>query len=66
MSKLKFSTNFTVFILFFGLSLLDAFQNENWALSIFWLIIGIAFLMADNLKTKNKDNNTSKASDNYS
>jgi hypothetical protein len=41
-----------VFLLFFGVSLLEAFQSRNWIKSIFWLFIGIVFLAADNLKKK--------------
>lgn len=52
MKKIKVGTNFTVFILFFGVALLEAFQTYNWLKAVFWLGIGIAFLVADNLKKK--------------
>ena len=50
MNKIKFGTNFTVFLLFFGVGLLEAFQTANWTKAAFWVVIGIVFLMADNLK----------------
>lgn len=46
--KIRFSANFAVFILFFGISLLEAFQNAAWLKAAFWLAIGIVFLIADN------------------
>jgi hypothetical protein len=50
MKKIKFGTNFTVFLLFFGVAVLEAFQTQNWLKAVFWLAIGIVFLAADNLK----------------
>lgn len=43
-------TNFTVFLLFFGIAALEAFQTKNWLKALFWLAIGVVFLVADNLK----------------
>ena len=43
-------TNVTVFLLFFGVSLLDALQSRNWLRAIFWLAIGLVFLRADALR----------------
>ncbi len=50
MKKIKLGTNFAVFILFFGVALLEAFQTQNWLKSAFWLIVGVFFLVADNVK----------------
>jgi len=50
MKKIKLSTNFTVFLLFFGVAALEAFQTHNWIKATFWLAIGTVFLLADNLK----------------
>jgi hypothetical protein len=52
MKKIKLGINFTVFILFFGVALLEAFQTRNWLKSVFWLAIGVVFLLADNFKKK--------------
>jgi len=50
MKKIKLGTNFAVFILFFGVGILEAFQTSNWPKAVFWFAIGIVFLVADNLK----------------
>jgi len=50
MKKIKLGTNFAVFLLFFGVAALEAFQTRNWIKAIFWLAIGVVFLLADNLK----------------
>jgi len=50
MRRLKFGTNFTVFLLFFGISMLETFQTRNWIKAAFWLAIGIVFLVSDNLR----------------
>ncbi|MDO8496266.1 MAG: hypothetical protein Q7S43_03210 [bacterium] len=43
----KISTNFTIFILFFGVSAIEAVQTQNWLKVAFWLAIGLVFLWAD-------------------
>lgn len=54
MKKIKLGQGTAVFILFFGVAMLEAFKTGNWSLSIFWMAVGTAFLTADNLKrTKN-------------
>ena len=50
MKKLRLGTNFAIFLLFFGVSALEAIRSQDWLKSIFWAAIGIVFLMADNLK----------------
>ena len=47
---MKLGTNFAVFLLFFGVAALEAFQTRNWLKAAFWLAIGIVFLLADNMK----------------
>jgi hypothetical protein len=49
MQRIKLA-NFTVFLLFFGVSTLEAFQTHNWLKAAFWLAIGIVFLLAGNLR----------------
>ena len=51
MLRIKLGTNVTVFLLFFGVSALDALQGRDWLRAGFWLAIGFAFLATDNLKT---------------
>lgn len=50
MKKIKLGTNFAVFLLFFGVAALEAFQTQNWLKAAFWAAIGFVFLLADNLK----------------
>lgn len=54
MKKIKLGTNFTVFLLFFGVAALEALQSRNWLKCIFWLAIGVVFLAADNFKREKK------------
>ena len=39
-----------IFILFFGIAMLAAFQTHNWLGAAFWVAIGVLFLLADNFK----------------
>ena len=48
MKGLKLGTNFAVFVLFFGVATLEAFQTRNWLKAFFWLAIGLVFMIADN------------------
>jgi len=62
---LKLRTSFTVFILFFGISLLEAFRTRNWISVVFWIVIGTMFLVADKWKedkTDKKETNNETAS----
>ena len=50
MKLLRIRPSFTIFILFFGISLLEAFRTRHWINVAFWVGVGIVFLVADNLK----------------
>lgn len=39
---------FAIFLLFFGVAVLESFQSHNWIKAAFWLAIGVVFLWADN------------------
>jgi hypothetical protein len=52
MKRIRLGANFTVFLLFFGVATLEAFQTRNWLKAGFWLAIGIAFLAADSLNKR--------------
>jgi hypothetical protein len=56
MKRVRLGTNFAVFLLFFGVAVIEAFQTANWLKAGFWVGIGLVFLLADNLRT-NKDKN---------
>jgi hypothetical protein len=40
-------TNLTIFILFFGIALLDAVRGGHWLRIVFWLAIAALFFLAD-------------------
>lgn len=44
------TTNITIFILFFGLALIEAIQKQNWLESVIFLLLGIVSLWADRKK----------------
>ena len=52
MRRINLGVNFTVFLLFFGIATLEAFRSHSWTNVLFWLAIGAAFLMADNLRKR--------------
>jgi len=56
MRRVKAGAGFTLFILFFGISFLEAIRSSNWLSVAFWLMVAFLFLMADSLKRKEKDN----------
>jgi len=39
------STAMTVFLVFFGLSLIEALQYRSWWAALFWLVIAVAFAL---------------------
>ncbi|MEO7263586.1 MAG: hypothetical protein ABIW38_01680 [Ferruginibacter sp.] len=50
MKGIKLSKNLAIFLLFFGVAALEAFETSNWLMAFFWVVIGIFFLVSDNLK----------------
>lgn len=50
MKNLKF-TNLAVFIIFFGIALIEAFQKQNWLEAALFLALGLISLWADIRKT---------------
>lgn len=51
---MKFGTNMAIFILFFGIALIEAIQSSNWLVAILFIALGFVFLRADNPKKKSK------------
>lgn len=43
----KLGANFAVFVLFFGIALVEAFQKQNWLEAGLFLALGLMFLWAD-------------------
>ena len=54
MRQLEFGTGFAIFVMFFALSLFEAFRSGRWAMVVLWLATGIAFFIADNLRARDK------------
>ena len=46
MKNIKF-TNLAVFIIFFGIALIEAFQKSNWLEAALFLALGVLSLLAD-------------------
>lgn len=40
-------TNLTIFIVFFGISVLDAIGGGHWLRILFWVVMAAFFLLAD-------------------
>lgn len=50
--NIKVGTNVSVFLLFFGIALLEAFRTGQWLRGAFWCVVGLFFLGADHLKRR--------------
>lgn len=50
MKNLKF-TNLAIFIIFFGIALIEAFQKQNWLEAALFLALGIISLWVDVRRT---------------
>jgi hypothetical protein len=50
MGNLKLGANTTVFLVFFGISLLDAIVSHHWVGVVLWAAFGALFIRADNRK----------------
>lgn len=53
-TPLTLHTNGAVFVLFFGVATLEAFQSHNWIKTVFWVLIALVFLAADNPRQRVK------------
>jgi len=47
MEKMKAGSGFAIFIIFFGLAVVDAFRTQDWPEVIFWIFMGAFFLILD-------------------
>lgn len=47
MKNLKLGANFAVFVLFFGLALVEALQRNSWLEACLFLALGLVSLLAD-------------------
>lgn len=49
MDRRRFGPNVAIFILFFGVAMLEAFRSQDWLQAGIFLALGIVFLRADSL-----------------
>jgi hypothetical protein len=52
MRGIRLGQNFTVFLLFFGIALLEAFRTASWLRFAFWCAIAAVFLWGDAVKRR--------------
>lgn len=57
MPQIKPGPGFTIFILFFGLALIDAIRIHDWLKVSIWIGIGLVFLLADGTRKPRDANN---------
>ena len=50
MKAIRFGNGFAIFVIFFGVALLQAFTSGSWIRALFWLAIGAVFLILDNVR----------------
>lgn len=50
MKNIKF-TNLAIFVIFFGIALIEALQKQNWLEAVLFLALGVISLWADIRKT---------------
>ena len=48
--KLKFGSNFAIFVIFFGIALIESLQRQNWLEALLFAALGLMFLKADSKK----------------
>ena len=58
LNTVKFGAGVTVFLLFFGVAALEAFQTRNWIKAAFWLAIGLVFLITDSVSRSHEGSRT--------
>lgn len=54
MKNIKFGAGFTVFVLFFGVALLEAIKYQHWLSVALWASGAIVFLIMDNMNQRKK------------
>ena len=47
MKNIKLGANFAVFILFFGVALIEALEKQNWLEAALFIVLGLLFLWVD-------------------
>lgn len=55
MKRIQLGQGFMVFLIFFGIAVVDAVRSFDWLRIAFWLGIGAVFILADNLKKQEEN-----------
>jgi hypothetical protein len=45
--KIRPGAGLGIFIIFFGISMLEAFRSGDWRMIAFWMVMGFIFLLTD-------------------
>jgi uncharacterized membrane protein len=59
MKFFRIPVSIIIFLLFFGVSVLEAFRTRNWMKVVFWIAIAVMFLIADSSRDKEKEQSVS-------
>ena len=51
-SMRKLNTGLTIFILFFGVALIEAFEKHNWLEAALFLLLGVVSVLADRKRSQ--------------
>ena len=54
MKRFQPGTGFTMFLIFFGIAVIEAIRSRNLLLILFWVSMALLFLIADNMKGQNQ------------
>lgn len=52
MKRLHLDSHFAIFILFFGIALIEAFKKHNWIEAILFTLVGLMFIRFEDNKIK--------------
>ena len=58
MKKIKLGTGFVVFVIFFGLAMIQSARDLDGTQILFWITMAVLFVLADNISSliKESDN----------
>lgn len=56
MRRIQIGNNVGIFILFFGIALIEAFREGDWLKGTLWLLVGLLFLAGDNIRNRKARN----------
>jgi len=62
MKKIKLNASITVFLLFFGTAVLEAFRTRNWVNAGFWVVMSVFFLLLGNMTKEDQNQHGQKLS----